>query len=1662
MSTGPVPRIRDGNGTFDIRFPLRRLATHSLDGSEPIRALTAVGDGVDDAKGPLGLNILHVPSNPTFDFIFVHGLGGGSRKTWSKTGSVKDHWPAEWLPKDPAFQNVRVHSYGYNSDWTKGNSTCLNIHHIAKSFLAELAISPHLEGSQTNLVLIGHSMGGLVIKKAYMLARQDPLYQSLAARIRVFFFLGTPHRGSDSAKLLKNILQIAASAPDYVTDLVRGSEAIRTINDEFRHYSDGVELWSLYETQKLSVKGFSAMIVDPDSATLGYRGERQIPVNADHRSICKFNTPHDANYLTIRNSLACAIRGITDPRTLDPRVVAADERSLHESELTIKHTSQQMIRRDLATFLAITDDVDDDLFAVQDARADGTCRWLLDKAWYQTWKTAVFNRQCLLWMHGKPATGKTVLSGFAIDDIRQSGSSCSYHFFRHSHNSKSKLSSCLRSLAFQMAMQDQVIFATLSKLQKANPNLDVENERSLWRTLFMSGILPALPRPQFWILDGLDECSNATLLFDSVLRNLGGCAQPVRILITSRETLELHRSFTSLGSERLVQEQISTEETLPDIERLVRSRAEAFVVVDDERRNELIQEVICKSRGLFLWTQLVLDELSNAFSEEAMKQVLEEVPRGMEPLYHRALQMMTRATRAKPIIKRILEWTVCALRPLTVLELNACLEIQLKDKFPRLQDTIATLCGQLVTVDKHQRVQVIHETAREFLLDGNLNSELAINRLQAHTDIARVCLTFLTGSELRPERVGRRLNSTSQASLKKRSPIYAYACSAFSYHLARADPCNNDLLSLLSIFLKANILTWIKENAEAKSLVPMVQCAKELKTYTDQCMAERSPLYRELQLLKGWATDLQRIVGKFSGALLTSPSAIYSLIPPLCPEQSAIHGTTISGKRISILGLANLQWDDRLSCIDLRQEKASAICYGIEFLAVGVTGGRVRLYHARSCQEYRSLNHGEIVRHICFRPNSDLVASCGLESIVIWNIRSGDQLHVLTSPKKCVALWFEEDCLFALSSRNEICSWDCGTEGVARQKSTITLSDSPHEDSGIIRQVPCAVSIGITHKMMAIAYSGKPIILWDLQGDQFYGDCGKRLEGGETSTHPIQALQINPNSDIELLAASYLDGDLVILDPFSNREMERKRACCHTLGASADGRLLAGGSGAGVIQIFLFDTLKLLYKVRTSDLWIKHLAFSPDGMNLADLRDSQCNIWVPPVLLAGSMDDDVSEETPITNNHASHQQTEPRVECIAVMADGVLCGKEDGSVNLCDLRGNHLAHPLYSHRAAVYILLWVPSGRLVVSVCISNRLFVWSLSDLKPTLRQNSQNKHECLLDTRVNCNGNTVRYVVAGHAPTKLILSTRTTDHLWDLATAAEESSKTWGSGSETRIWVQHPTSPDHVVCIRPTAADVYAWHTWSSSAVVSIDLGFSLLGLQLKSQPLLYGDGESRIVLELEELDGSSDTKHIIALCLSQRTFPTSETDGTSTQSHSCPIKPALGLHARSTVLQPQYQPEVSRHIANTAPLHDNPEQGHTAISFYYPEHILRRLAHVIGIRRDGHRTRLVFLDISSWVCSTILPAGDARQRGRPTKDINSNSYSYTRHFFIPYEWLSGVRHLIGGIARGQDVVLAKKGDVAIVKGGFDFEERVDVSPSSANARSDHAGSDKEGPAS
>lgn len=87
-------------------------------------------------RDPLGLNLIHVPDTPnTVDIIFVHGLGGTSKQTWSKNKDPNLFWPKEWLPLEPGISTARVMSFGYNAHFAAPGKNILNISDFARELL---------------------------------------------------------------------------------------------------------------------------------------------------------------------------------------------------------------------------------------------------------------------------------------------------------------------------------------------------------------------------------------------------------------------------------------------------------------------------------------------------------------------------------------------------------------------------------------------------------------------------------------------------------------------------------------------------------------------------------------------------------------------------------------------------------------------------------------------------------------------------------------------------------------------------------------------------------------------------------------------------------------------------------------------------------------------------------------------------------------------------------------------------------------------------------------------------------------------------------------------------------------------------------------------------------------------------------------------------------------------------------------------------------------------------------------------------------------------------------------------------------------------------------------------------------------------------------------
>jgi hypothetical protein len=92
-----------------------------------------------EETGVTGLTTLYESqgsaNHATADIIFIHGIGGGSRSTWTLNGDPSTFWPLEWLPQDTTFRDTNIFTFGYRL-WPKSAaSSVVDIYGIARSLL---------------------------------------------------------------------------------------------------------------------------------------------------------------------------------------------------------------------------------------------------------------------------------------------------------------------------------------------------------------------------------------------------------------------------------------------------------------------------------------------------------------------------------------------------------------------------------------------------------------------------------------------------------------------------------------------------------------------------------------------------------------------------------------------------------------------------------------------------------------------------------------------------------------------------------------------------------------------------------------------------------------------------------------------------------------------------------------------------------------------------------------------------------------------------------------------------------------------------------------------------------------------------------------------------------------------------------------------------------------------------------------------------------------------------------------------------------------------------------------------------------------------------------------------------------------------------------------
>ena len=1597
------------------------------------RADTYVPSADEIAENPLGLSVLYTPEQPpSVDIIFVHGLGGGSIKTWSCDGDATLCWPKYFLPLEPGLRTARILSFGYDASILSRTQTIADIVDFAKGLLAETKYAKgsameSLEIGRCPILFVAHSMGGLVVKKAYLLGRNDPHYRDIIAKIRAIIFLSTPHRGSGLAKILNTILSLWLSpftSKSFIKDLSRGSESLISINEEFRQVPLEIELFSFYETQKTSLGPFrKEMIVNRESSILGYPREHSVPLNADHHTVSKFKSKEDPNY----RSVVSVLKTVLDSCLVDVN---------REQAVRLKSALQKIEKRFLisATF-------QEDLFAFQDRYTAGTCEQLPKGPHFQTWINNTTSAS-VLWMHGQPGCGKSMKSAYLISHLREKGHLCHFFFFKHDDSTKRSATAMLRSLAFQAAQELPAFRDTLLRFADSDQIHEKFDDRFFWRTVFTPYFLgDEFDRPLIWIIDAIDEADSPCAIV-SLISKIPSSA-PIRILLTGRQTPAISIALNRLGL-KLPRNDINVDENSEDIRVHVEAEA-AGLQGSSSFQKLLVSQIIQRAEGSFLWASLAVQECLRSHSQDDLQEVLNGIPTGMEALYRRMESSISSLTRASDLslARKILTWTTYAKRPLSKDELLSILE----PEFPSINDlshSINQVCGHFAMIDRSDRICLVHQSAREYLTHTS-NLPFDLDSRSANEEIFFTSLQDLLDPQLRLKIEKRKLSTFSY-----------YAASSWAYHLDRLSAGSDKVLTELVGFLHGpSVLSWVEIVASSRSLKDLVMASTALSSFATRRKRrdlDANPLLHRLSNLKVvemWAVDILKVAGKFGFHLLQEPSAIYQYIPQFCPSDSVIYKQFSSSflNKLSISGLSALDWDDLLSRISMGAScQIRMVIVSRTHIGLSTSNLSVFIYDSVTFEQTGVLNHGERVNRICFSENGNLLASYGANTTKIWNSTTNAlQNSILNaSDGKALDLAFvdQDSALFLCTDLRETMKLVLGHEDPKWTTFGHDVFKNSEAVSGTFRNSPSAVKLSPDVTQLAIAYRGAPLEVWDLHDDKFFRRCRRK---SHADRHLVQIWtgvnKVLWHPDNGEIIGIYTDGSVFKWYPPTESHLEVPNVSDigpSEIAISPSGSVFALSDDRGCVRLFSYEDFVCLYQLTSEDN-IMGLCFTPDSCRFVDIRGSHCNIWEPNALVRLYELDEKSFEASSEARSlssvsftASEARVEPLVTVTQITAKQpgplVYYGNNEGAIILQDHRDQSRSE-LGSATNGVEItsLTLSRDGRYLVFEDLSGMI---TITIIKTTANlSKGPPKLDTILRVKPTLGTTGTRQVIMSQDSRLLFLAEASEGQVWNLETrtmSARHNFPTAGS----RLWCNHPSQMNQMLVLKAEDITLCTWtaeglspkHKWKIQAKPphNSNIVLSRPGLSL----VRHGTNSSDTNLKAEDSDSKID-KIIYA------------SDGSL----------LLLLYSNLTV-RSKVQDSPRMQFIRTSDL----DPSATMISpLSLPMAIASLIERPLTVLKGG---MFVFIDTSFWICTWKLVFTDDPNTEDSSSWANSHDggngvpaeaglrwknpdemaqLGVTRHYFLPRDWVDANSLALCTMLDDGTLLCPRKGEVAVIKSGL-----------------------------
>ena len=381
---------------------------------------------------------------------------------------------------------------------------------------------------------------------------------------------------------------------------------------------------------------------------------------------------------------------------------------------------------------------------------------MLESPSFQAWLDSRGTRDSVLWYHGHPAVGKTILTSIAINHVTESidnrNIALTFMYIDSANPNTFLVLNLLGSMIRQLAAHTSNTKTTTKLntfLKTSAKNRDMTEEDAVSWIETLSREFDVV----YTFVDALDECPESSR--HNLLAQLKRCSEGLmRVFLTSRSNVDVtvHIPHAIVANIDSIRNDITD---YVDSKIQGTSRLAHLIAGNSGLKREIVRTINSQANGMFLLASLQIESLGDQTTASGVRLALKKLPADLFAMYDKTMdRIRDQAKQDAELGLKALLMMFGAQRTLTFGELRHALAVAPgnahldPEAFPHLEILLNATAGLVTTYDNgdytqedmEKEVHFVHGTLKEYFDDRRERVFPNLSFIMAETCLSYLCL----------------------------------------------------------------------------------------------------------------------------------------------------------------------------------------------------------------------------------------------------------------------------------------------------------------------------------------------------------------------------------------------------------------------------------------------------------------------------------------------------------------------------------------------------------------------------------------------------------------------------------------------------------------------------------------------------------------------------------------------------------------------------------------------------------------------------------------------------------------------------------------------------------------------------------------------------------